>query len=132
MKRDLRRLTTSRIKACKPADHDMWLSDAGGWRGYGQLLLRISPRGTAQFYFRYSSEGRRTTIGLGRYSRNSAPGFLTLTQARALADKHVALLVAERGHNNSRPAPLTGIGSASPEGGNSMDSSPLRDMAPPD
>lgn len=83
--RDYPRLSASRIKSTKATDHDIWLSDSGGWRGFGQLLLRITPRGTRRFYFRYTHRGQRKTITLGRYARNQAPGFLTLSQARALA-----------------------------------------------
>lgn len=100
--KDYARLSAARINSCTPTDGDVWLSDAGGWRGRGQLLVRITPRGGRHFYFRYSAAGERKTISLGRYSHVQTPGFLTLGQARALANQYAALARPVRvGHQPS-------------------------------
>jgi integrase len=105
------RLTASRINASASPEHDVWLSDAGGWRGLGQLLVRITPRGTRHFYFRYTSDGRRKTISLGRYSRNRASGFLTLTEARDMASQLSSSISAP---SSIRPGASIALGPASP------------------
>jgi hypothetical protein len=99
--REYPRLSAARIKATQPIEHDVWLSDSGGWRGFGQLQVRITPRGTRRFYFRYTEGGHRRTIVLGPYNRNQKPGFLTLNQARALAVEYATSITA-RGFANLR------------------------------
>lgn len=78
-------LTTSRIANTQPAAHDIWLSDSDGSRGFGRLVLRISPRGARHFYFKVSQNGVRRVIPLGPYSKDSRPNHLTLNQAREAA-----------------------------------------------
>lgn len=86
-------LSTSRISAAKPQEHDIWLADSNGSRGAGRLLLRITPKNIRRFYFRYSSGPSRHTISLGLYSRIKCTGFLTLSEARGIARKLAGTLL---------------------------------------
>lgn len=78
-------LSAARIKKAISLSKDVWLSDSPGTRGYGQLLARVTRRGICRFYFRYSRNGTRKTVSLGRYARIRTEGFLTLRDARNLA-----------------------------------------------
>lgn len=88
------RISVTRINEAITKQRTAWLSDSGGWRGFGQLLLRISANGKGRFYFRYTQGGERRTVVIGRYSRNAAPGFLTLGEARSAAARLSSLLTA--------------------------------------
>lgn len=87
-------LTTSRIANTQPAGHDIWLSDSDGSRGFGRLVLRITPRGARLFYFKVSENGARRVIPLGPYSKDSRPNHLTLNQAREAARQILAVMRA--------------------------------------
>lgn len=84
-------LTAARIASTKPTDHDLWLSDDHGVRGIGRLVLRISPGDVRRFYLRLRGKAA-ATIPLGFYSMRRQPGFLTLVEARAAAQKLAASL----------------------------------------
>ena len=86
-------LSAARIKKAKATAKDVWLSDSGGTRGSGQLLLRITRHGVCRFYFRFTAGGRRNTIPLGRYSHVRVSGFLTLREARETARRLSASLL---------------------------------------
>ncbi|MDG0853862.1 MULTISPECIES: tyrosine-type recombinase/integrase [Roseateles] len=78
-------LSTARIAAAKAAGKDTWLADSDGRRGFGRLMLRVSPNGAKHFYFRICSGGQRRSVPLGPYSKDSKPNHLTLKQAREAA-----------------------------------------------
>jgi hypothetical protein len=78
-------LTASRIKvaiqAAKSSTKERWLSDDGGARGTGRLVIRVSATGTQRFYYRTSRAPANPTkvISLGVYSRTQRVGYLTLS-----------------------------------------------------
>ena len=78
-------LSAQRIADTKPGARDVWLSDDHGMRRTGRLLLRISPSGARRFHFRYTKNGVRKTVPLAPYSHTAMEGYLTLSEARALA-----------------------------------------------
>lgn len=78
-------LTASRIKLAKVGGKEVWLSDDTGLRGMGRLWARVSAMGVVRFYFRFTLEGKRSSVPLGPYSRTAKLGFLTIDQARAAA-----------------------------------------------
>lgn len=85
------RLTNELIESTRPTKKDQWLSDNDGNRSWGRLLLRVSPNGDRRFYFRYSLDGKRTTLALGRYAKRPTAGMLTLTEARKISVRYSAL-----------------------------------------
>jgi len=106
------RLSTSLIARTKPKDRVVWLSDNDGGRGSGRLLLRIAPSGSKRFYYRHTVNGRRVTISLGPYSKNSKDGALTLEKARAMGRKYAAThLRGFADRPNDRPEGDTSSGS---------------------
>lgn len=86
-------LTVEGIVRAKPKKSgDRWLSDKSKQRGSGRLVLRVSPNGSKQFYFRYTTEaGRRDSIPLLPFTAEPRDGFMTLAQARGKADQYTAL-----------------------------------------
>lgn len=98
-------LTTSRIANTQPAAHDIWLSDSDGSRGFGRLVLRISPRGARHFYFKVSVNGDRRVIPLGPYSKDSRPNHLTLNQAREAARQVLASIRTQQEAKGSALTP---------------------------
>jgi hypothetical protein len=80
-------LTTTRIEQTRPGKNDIWLSDAAAGRGGGRLALRIGPSGSRRFYFNCSISGHVKHHPMAPYSHDSAPGHLTLEEARAEARK---------------------------------------------
>ncbi|WP_457443806.1 tyrosine-type recombinase/integrase [Roseateles sp. P5_E4] len=85
------RLTPKGIERKKAGDADVWLSDDEGTRGGGRLVLRISPGGSKLFYFRYSIDGSRKQLPMLPYSKESAPGRVTLEEARDQARRYAAI-----------------------------------------
>lgn len=91
------RLTSGRIKTstqrAKATGRDLWLSDDDGAHGNGRLVLRVSAGGGQRFYYRPPrAPGRSTAIPLGRYSRTTQTGYVTIRQARDLASRLAASL----------------------------------------
>jgi integrase len=82
------RLTTSLIESNLKVSKEIWLSDNDGGRGVGRLVARITPNGVCRFYFRYSINGRRDLVPLGKYSKRSANAHVTLQEARILASRY--------------------------------------------
>lgn len=85
------RLTPIGIERTRPKDADVWLSDDEGTRGGGRLVVRISPSGAKNFYFRYSIHGKRSVVPIGPFTYEPTIGKLTLEAARAEARKYAAL-----------------------------------------
>lgn len=85
--REYEPLSSSRIAKAEATNRDIWLADSDGRRGFGRLVLRISPRGARHFYFKYCANGVRRVIPLGPYSKDSKPNHLTLGQAREAAQR---------------------------------------------
>ena len=84
------KITDRKINS-KPTDKNQWISETAV-HGHGSLVLRITPAGERIFYFRYvNSKGKRVTLPIGTYSRDEAPGCLTLTQARFEATRLAGL-----------------------------------------
>lgn len=82
------RLSRAKIESTRaPEGGDVWLSDDDGSRGGGRLAIRISSNGSRLWYFRYSVNGKRALIPMGRYARPDDPEDtgLTLEKARAQA-----------------------------------------------
>lgn len=104
------RLTPSRIKAsterAKSTGCDLWLSDDHGAHGDGRLVLRVSAGGVQRFYYRPPrAPGRSTAIPLGRYSRTTEAGYLTISQARDVASKLAASYYKQPFIDLARTAP---------------------------
>lgn len=75
---------TDKQMQSKPTDKDQWFADDWG-RGDGRFLGRITPKGRACFYFRYTRpDGKRDTLPIGDYSKDGKGG-LTLAEARETA-----------------------------------------------
>lgn len=80
-------LTLQQIVNAKAEAGDIWLTDCEIVRGIGRLTVRISPSGTKRFYYRYSIGGSRRAVPLGPFTATPRPGWITLEQARCLAQK---------------------------------------------
>ena len=86
-------LTNPSIRAAiarvKKTGEEEWMSD--GYlppRGYGSLLLNVTARHTVNWYWRYTtSTGKLDPYPLGPFAFEKSPGALTLTEARAEANR---------------------------------------------
>ena len=81
------RLTVPKIEAALAAHRETWLSDNSCRRGVGRLVLRIYANGTGAFYFRYSVDGKKRSVALGKYASANEVDGVQLEEARDLADE---------------------------------------------
>lgn len=74
-------LTERGIRALKPEGRDYVVSDKGGARGDGKLILRVRPTGTKEFYYQHHEGGKRKRRKLGNWPD------LSLAEAREKAKR---------------------------------------------
>ena len=84
-------LTKGAIKSAVAGSNDLWLSDETPERGGGRLVIRISPSGSKNCYFRYFHAGKARLIPIGPYAESEREGSFTLDQARARARHYAAM-----------------------------------------
>ncbi|WP_435605872.1 tyrosine-type recombinase/integrase [Pseudomonas knackmussii] len=60
-------LTERQIRAIKPTEKELTVSDGRSARGEGVLMLRVRPNGTKEFYFQRRKDGRKIKTKLGTW-----------------------------------------------------------------
>ena len=86
-------MLTDKTLTTTPKKNDVWLSEEAP-RGQGRFCARITPAGTALFYFRYTAPtGKREAILIGPYSEKGVTGF-TLKAARVIAQDYSRLYMS--------------------------------------
>lgn len=101
-----RRLTSHLLSAVIATGKERWLSDDHGAHGTGRLVARVSKQGPVRFYYRHPRDrtGSSKVEPLGLYSHNRRAGYLTLSEARSLADARLAALRNARNRVESQVA----------------------------
>lgn len=80
------RIITDKEMGSKANGTDQWFIDPAP-RGSGRFMGRITAGGERSFYFRYTtSTGQRDTLPVGAYSPKGREGYLTLAEARDIAE----------------------------------------------
>lgn len=86
-------LTNRAIQNLKPKAKQYYAIDHQRERGKGALWLLVRPSGKKEFYYVYTNQQKRHSIGLGPYATEVNSGGVTLDEARKAKDKLSTYLV---------------------------------------
>ncbi len=86
-------LTNRTIQSLKPKAKQYYAIDRQRERGKGALWLLVRPSGKKEFYYVYTHQQKRHSIGLGSYAHKVDGGGITLEEARVAKDKLSTYLI---------------------------------------
>ena len=86
-------LNNRTIQSLKPKDKQFYAIDHQRERGKGALWLLVRPSGKKEFYYVYTLQQKRHSIGLGPYAGQVDGGGITLEEARMAKDKLSSYLI---------------------------------------
>jgi integrase len=86
-------LTNRTIQSLKPKAKQYYAIDRQRERGKGALWLLVRPSGKKEFYYVYTHQQKRHSIGLGPYANQLDCGGITLDEARLAKDKLSTFLI---------------------------------------